>query len=77
MTNILPIHVSCVRENVIEGLKNIQQQKLNHLAYIVYELGVQQLQQIWESMTDFLKSTEDESQKKLKMDTFTKVLKRN
>ena len=34
---------TCVRENVIEGPKNISKQKLNHLAYIVYELGVQQV----------------------------------
>ena len=34
---------TCARENVIEGLKNISEQKLNHLAYIVYELGVQQV----------------------------------
>ena len=62
----------CQRK-VLEGLKNIGAE--SHLAYIVYELGVQQLGQIWESMIDFIKSMEDGSQKKLKMVTFTKVLK--
>ena len=55
----------------------MNEQNLNRLFYIIYELEVQQLQQIWESMTEFSNRMEDGGQKKLKMDTFTKVLKRN
>ena len=66
-----------VSEKIVQMGLRIQEQKLNYLAYIVYELGVQQLQQNWKSVIDFLKSMEDGGQKKLKMDTFTKVLKRN
>ena len=66
-----------VSEKIVQMGLRIQEQKLNYLTYIVYELGVQQLQQNWKSVIDFLKSMEDGGQKKLKMDTFTKVLKRN
>ena len=67
------ISYTCARENVIEGIKNIGPETksfgLHNLwagdATAAENLGVNDR---------LLKSMEDESQKKLKMDTFTKVL---